>query len=299
MAASDSHDTNVLPSDAETLRRIGEQIKADLAARSDPDGAATAVAAAPQASAGSPASASGAADDGAELRAHLARLAHELRTPLAAVVTMADVMRGEHFGPLGADRYREYAVSIHDTARHMLAVVESMLDRNRLEAEPPLTFADLDLAEIVRALLTSMAPVAHAAGIALRSDLAANTPHVVADARAVRQILLNLVGNALKFTRRGGTIEVRTVMTGDGALRLQVTDDGVGMAADEVARAIRRTAPAAGAAPPSSPGAGLGLGLPISHALAAANGGHIEIESDPGRGTSVALVLPSDRLVPV
>lgn len=210
-------------------------------------------------------------------------LAHELRTPLSAVIAYAEVLKSEHFGPLANPRYQAYARDIYESARHALGVVDSMLRGDRARAAvPPLAFADLDPARVVESCLTVARPLAQQAGLALGAECAPGLPRIVADEVSLRQMLLNLLANAIKFTRPGDRVTVAAACDADGPLTISVADTGPG---------IDTTAKAASA--------GLGLGLPLTRALAAANGATLAIESTPGRGTRVTISFGKDRLVPV
>src|SRR5262245_15303581 len=200
-------------------------------------------------------------------------LAHELRTPLSAIIAYAEVLKNEHFGPLPNPRYRNYARDIYDSARHALGVVDSMLrgDRTR-SALPSLAFADIDPAGVVERCLTVARPLAERAGVALGVELAPNLPRVIADELSLRQMLLNLLANAIKFARAGDRVSVAVAYDVDGPLTICVADTGPGI----------------GDAPQTE-ATGLGLGLPLTRALAAANGAALAIESAPGRGTRVTI----------
>ncbi len=179
-----------------------------------------------------------------------------------------------------------------------------MLDRQRPQSDPLLTFVDLDVAELVKATIAATAPLATASGLTLEGAYGTRLPHVIADARCVRQILLNLIGNALKFTPRGGSVGITVTHADDGLLRVTVQDTGPGMPEDAIARAVAAGASAAEQLRNPDPiahrrGGGLGLGLPICHALAAANGARLEISSAGGAGTRADLVFPADRVVPI
>ncbi len=210
-------------------------------------------------------------------------LAHELRTPLSAVIAYAEILKNEHFGPLANPRYRSYAGDIYDSARHALGVVDSMLrgDRTR-SALPSLAFADVDPACVVESCLTVARPLAERAGLALGVELGSRLPRIVADELSLRQMLLNLLANAIKFARTGDRVTVAVAYDADGPLTISVADTGPGMT----------DAPKADAT-------GLGLGLPLTRALAAANGAALAIESAPGRGTRVTISFAKDRVVPV
>lgn len=225
-----------------------------------------------------------------------ARLAHELRTPLSAVIAYAEVLKDEHFGPLANPRYRDYARTIYDSARHALSVVDGMLAGAAGRAGlPELAFRDLDPAELIENCLAVVGPLAQRAGLDLVADLGEGTPRIVADEVSVKQMLLNLITNAIKFGRRGDRVTVRAACGSDGSLTIDVADTGPGMrapfaAGEELGREGSRR---------GGQDAGLGIGLPLTRALAKANGAELTVESAPGRGTRVSIAFAKDRVVPV
>ena len=212
-----------------------------------------------------------------------ARLAHELRTPLSAVIAYAEILKNEHFGPLANPRYKEYACDIFESARHALGVIDSMLQGERARSDlPALAFVDLDPADVVDRCMTVARPLAARAGLALDAELPERLPRVIADELSLRQMLLNLLSNAIKFAHTGDKVAIAVDYDCGGPLRISVSDTGPGMC-----EAPKREA------------AGLGLGLPLTRALAAANGASVAIESAPGRGTRVTIAFAKDRVVPV
>jgi len=220
------------------------------------------------------------------------RLAHELRTPLSAVIAYAEVLKDEHFGPLDNPRYREYAGNIYASARHALSVVDSMLASNLAHAGlPELAFRDLDPAGVIENCLAVAGPLADRAGLELVADLGPGTPRVVADEVSLKQMLLNLITNAIKFGRPGDRVTVGAAYGSDGALRINVADTGPGIASPARGEA--------GQGRKSGQDAGLGIGLPLTRALAEANGAELIVDSAPGRGTRVTIAFGKDRVVPV
>ena len=218
-----------------------------------------------------------------------ARLAHELRTPLSAVIAYAEILKDEHFGPLANERYRTYAANIYDSARHALGVADGMLrDAPKPCGVPQLTFADVDPARIVEQCLTVARPLAARAGLELTAELPQHLPRIVVDELSLRQMLLNLLTNAIKFARRGDRVTVAVCYDGAGALRISVSDTGPGMEA---------AAACADAAPARMPKRGIGLGLPLTKTLAEANGAVLAIESTVGRGTCATISFGKDRVV--
>lgn len=217
-----------------------------------------------------------------------AKLAHELRTPLAAIAAYAEVVAQEHFGPLGDDRYRDYARIIQDSARHALGVVEGMLaSAAQATARGPreLRFTDVDPARIAESCLTVIAPAAHQAGLSLELDCPPGLPRIIADEVSVRQMLLNLLTNAVKFARQGDRVRLAVTQAADGALTFAVEDTGPGLAASRETETPRVAL-------------GLGVGLPLTRELAEANGAALDIESEPGCGTRARISFSPARVVP-
>jgi signal transduction histidine kinase len=231
----------------------------------------------------------------------IARLAHELRTPLAAIAALAEIMRDERLGALADARYRGYAGDIHDSALHALGVLSSFLEPADARGKVlPMVFAEIDVAEVAAGSVSALAPLARRAGVRLVLDAEPRLPHLVADRRSLKQILLNLIANAVRFTPPRGRVRVGTRYHCGGAVSLEVADTGDGMSAAELRRVLAAGA-ASGAAAASrrNGGAGSGFGLPLVRALAAANGGSLEIESARGQGTRAIVRFAHDRVVPV
>jgi two-component system, cell cycle sensor histidine kinase PleC len=226
----------------------------------------------------------------------LARLAHEVRTPLSAAIAYAEVLKEEHFGPLADGRYREYARNIYESARHALSVIDGMLARDADGAGlPELAFRDLDPAGVIGDCLAVARPLAERAGLDLIAHFAPQTPRVIADEVSLKQMLLNLITNAIKFARPGDRVTLGAAYGADGCLRIEVADTGPGMAAPTLSeRAACAPEDQAG-----RPDAGLGIGLPLTRALAEANGAALIVDSAPGRGTRVTIAFGKDRVVPV
>jgi two-component sensor histidine kinase len=306
--ALESHDPDAAKL-REIARRIREGQKAlapprelppdeDIVAvqASAPDGSATA-GGAPGSEASEPSSAPEASDSiGPRPAPPLApSLAHELRTPLAAIIAAAEIMKDERLGPVGNTRYRGYAADIHDGARHALSVIERMLGALDGAAErPALEFADIDLNALAQSAASQVMPLAERAGLTLTTELAPHLPSLVADATSMKQILFNLLTNALKFTASGGRIKVVTCTLPDGSIAIEVRDTGPGMSKREIARSLDAVNP-----PCAGPQPAGGLGLPLARALAEANGARLSIESALGRGTAARVTFARNRLIAV
>ena len=224
----------------------------------------------------------------------LARMSHEVRTPLGAMIGFAELMLEERFGPIQNPRYREYVRDIHESGQYVISLVNDLLDLARIEAgKMELSFASVDLNAVLNSCVTLMQPQANKAHIVLRSSLEAKLPPVVADERSMRQITLNVLGNALKFTDAGGQVILSSTRTPAGEVVIRVRDTGIGMSEQEVVEALkpfRRLAH--GRKTP-----GTGLGLPLTAALVEANRGALRISSTPGEGTLVDIVLPPSRVL--
>jgi two-component system, cell cycle sensor histidine kinase PleC len=228
-----------------------------------------------------------------------AKVAHELRTPLSAVISLAEVLRQERFGPLANPRYRGYVEDIYESARHALNVVDGLLANVRQgTGMPKLAFAELDATEIVEICLAVVRPLAEKANMNLSADLAPRLPHLVADPVSLKQMLLNLLSNAIKFGRLGDRISVITAYETDGPLRITVVDTGPGMTTNKIAFALEGHDGHRKYNRKNVNGS-LGLGLPLTKALAEANGACLTIDSQLGQGTRATLTFARDRVVPI
>ena len=223
----------------------------------------------------------------------LAKVSHEVRTPLNSIIGFAELMLQERFGPIGSRRYKGYVEDIHQSGLYALSLLNDLLDISKIEAGKfELNFTAVDVAEVVEDCAASLQPLAKRARILLRTSLAPDLPTVVADPRRLKQCLLNLLTNAIKFTDEGGQVIVSGSMV-DGELRLRVRDNGVGMSKDEIAVAMQPfhqldTAP--------RKQTGTGLGLPVTKALVDANRARLVLTSEPGVGTSADVIFPAERL---
>jgi signal transduction histidine kinase len=233
------------------------------------------------------------ADAAASRLDFLAKVSHEVRTPLNSIIGFAELMLQERFGPIGNRRYKGYVEDIHQSGLYALSLLNDLLDISKIEAGKfELNFTAVDVGEIVEDCAASLQPLAKRARILLRTSLAPDLPTVVADPRRLKQVLLNLLTNAIKFTNEGGQVIVSGSMV-DGELRLRVRDNGIGMTKDEIAFAMQPfhqldTAP--------RKQTGTGLGLPVTKALVDANRARLALTSEPGVGTSADVIFPAERL---
>lgn len=226
----------------------------------------------------------------------LATMSHELRTPLNAIMGFSEVMKAEILGPMQNPVYREYAGNIHDSGRHLLNLINEILDLSRIEAgryelhEEPLRLADV--AEDCHRLLKLRA---ESKGLSISEEFNADLPQVWADQRAIRQICLNLMSNALKFTPKGGRITVTIAMTEDGGQRLSVRDTGPGIPKEEIPKVMQ--AFGQGSLAHQTAEGGTGLGLPIVKKLIELHGGRFELHSELRKGTEGIIFLPRERIL--
>jgi PAS domain S-box-containing protein len=220
----------------------------------------------------------------------LARISHEVRTPLHAILGFAEVMMEERFGPIGNDRYKDYVRDIHASARHVMSLANDLLDLAKIEAgKLELEFAPVDVNRIVRECVSLMQPQAAHERIIMRMSLLDRLPAVMADERALRQILLNLLSNAVKFNEPGGQVIISTALDEAGTAVVRVRDTGVGMNENEIAAALEPFRQVGDAAQRAG---GAGLGLPLTKALAEANHADFSIKSRKQQGTLVEVAFP-------
>ena len=223
----------------------------------------------------------------------LANMSHELRTPLNAINGFSEIMIGEMYGPLGDPRYKGYAQDILSSGQHLLALINDILDMSKIEAgKMYLRFEPLALGEVAEDALRLVRNRAEAAGLALRLDFG-DLPEVEADYRALKQVLLNLLSNALKFTPRGGVITVRAELRDDPLgqrVRISVQDTGIGIPPEDLARLARPFEQIEGQHTKTQQGTGLGLAL--TKALVEMHGGLLDLRSAPGQGTVASFAVP-------
>lgn len=221
----------------------------------------------------------------------LAKLAHELKTPLSAIAAASEIMKEGRFGDIGNERYAGYIADIHASARHALDLVERMLHRGGEGVSPKtadMQWEDIALDAFAGACLSTVRPLAAAKSLSIRESHAGPPVRITADATTLKQIVLNLIANAIKFTPPGGTISVSTMVNGSGCAALVVEDTGPGMSEDAIAEALQ---PVPSEVPQMREGGGLGLGLPMTRALAEALGATLSIDCPPSGGTRATVTF--------
>ncbi len=226
----------------------------------------------------------------------LAKISHEIRTPLNAIIGFSEVMMDERFGSIGNERYRQYLKDIHASGGHLISLLNDLLDLSKIEAgKLELTFVSVNLNDLVQQCVAMLQEQANRERVIIRTSLPAGLPQIVADARSVRQIALNVLSNSIKFTGAGGQVIVSTALTDANEVVLRVRDTGHGMSEKELQTALEpfrqlATSPRWGAS-------GTGLGLPITKALAEANHARFQITSRVADGTLVEVAFPATRVL--
>ncbi len=226
----------------------------------------------------------------------LANMSHELRTPLNAIIGFAEVMEAEIMGPIGRDCYRGYVRDIKNSGTHLLGIISDILDLSKIEAgRATLQESTFELPRVIRTCLKLIDERARLASVQIRSDVAADLPLILADERKLKQILINLLSNAVKFTPAGGHVTIGAYSRGGEGIVLTVTDTGIGIAASDIPKALTPFIQVDNSL--SRRFEGTGLGLPLVDSLTRLHGGTLTIESELGKGTTVTVSLPANRVV--
>ncbi len=226
----------------------------------------------------------------------LANMSHELRTPLNAIIGFSDVIKDERLGPVGSTTYREYADDINQSGQHLLALINDILDLSKIESgTDELHEENIDIPEIANAIMKLVMGLAQTGNVKLVLDVSDDISNLYADERMVKQILLNLLSNAIKFTPDGGKVTLKIWSHADSGYVFQVIDTGIGIAFEDIPKAL---------APFQQIDSGLnrrhegtGLGLPLTKSLVEMHGGYLDLQSEVGVGTTVTVRFPAERIV--
>lgn len=225
----------------------------------------------------------------------LANMSHELRTPLNAILGFSDLMRKEIFGPLGAHQYKEYVTHVSDSGALLLGLINDVLDLAKIEAgRTSIRPVELSIPELAQQALKMFEVRAADRQVTLKTELDQNLPLLLADERGMHQVLLNLVSNAIKFTRPGGAVTLFAKRKPNGELDLGVRDTGVGIDPADIDAVF--AAFGQGRHDIANPEKGTGLGLPITRGLIEAHGGKVSLQSELGKGTTVTCHFPRERI---
>lgn len=226
----------------------------------------------------------------------LATVSHELRTPLNAIIGFSELMTAETFGPLGSPSYKEYSGDIHQSAQHLLELINDILDVSKIEAgRTELEEDTIDPAAIAKAALRLVTDRAQHNSVSLNLALPLGLPLLHGDARAIKQILLNLMSNAVKFTPEGGRVTVTAEIDDRGDYVIVVEDSGIGMTPEEIEVALTPFGQVDSRLARRFPGTG--LGLPLASGLTRLHGGTLTVDSRPNEGTRMEVRLPAERVL--
>jgi signal transduction histidine kinase len=228
--------------------------------------------------------------------AFLANMSHELRTPLNAIMGFSEVMKDQHLGPMDNDRYLGYAGDIHSSGRYLLGIINDILDLSKIEAGK-MTVENAEEFPLRQALEGSLAicvPLAEKFGVRIESRLPPDTVRLTAVERMIRQIMINLMGNAIKFTPAGGVVQISGAAGACGGYAVTVQDSGIGMSEQEIVQALTPFGQIENKL--TATHNGTGLGLPLAKAMLELHDGRLEISSLPGSGTRIVLHFPASRI---
>jgi PAS domain S-box-containing protein len=226
----------------------------------------------------------------------LANMSHELRTPLNAVIGFSEIMESELLGPLGSTQYKSYAADIHESAQHLLTLINDILDVAKIEAGAhELRDEVVDPFDVISAVERLVAERAKRADLNLTVDLPVQLPRLRADERKLKQVLLNLMSNAIKFTPAHGHVALSARLDRDGSFVFEVSDSGIGIAAEDIPRAFAPFEQVDSRL--SRQFEGTGLGLPLSDGFVKLHGGRLDLDSRPGIGTKAVVRLPAERVL--
>lgn len=228
----------------------------------------------------------------------LANMSHELRTPLNAIIGFSEMILKETFGPMGHDKYKEYLSDVHNSARHLLEIINEVLDMSKIEAgRIELDEDEVDIGDLIKSVTRMMASRAFGSNVQLKTEVQESLPYLYADQRLVRQVLINLVTNAVKFSPSGGNVTISAHMLEDGRTQIVIADEGIGIPKDKIKQAMEPFGQVSEQAE-STQFHGTGLGLPLAKSMVEIHDGTLRLESDVGRGTTVFVVFPAYRMIP-
>ncbi len=237
-----------------------------------------------------------AADSGNRAKSSfLANMSHELRTPLNAVIGFSELITQEIFGPLGDKRYGEYATDILNSGKHLLDIINDILDLSKVEAgQMTLRESLVEIGELVDACGRLVGERARNGNVSLRLDVPSGLPPLLADSVRLKQVVLNLASNAIKFTPAGGTVTISSRLDGAGDVLLLVADTGIGMRQEDIPIALAPFGQIDSTL--ARRHEGTGLGLPLCRTLVELHGGSLTLASRPGEGTTATVRLPAERV---
>ncbi|MFZ5502516.1 MAG: sensor histidine kinase [Pseudomonadota bacterium] len=226
----------------------------------------------------------------------LGNMSHELRTPLNAIIGFSEMIQSEVFGPAGSPKYIEYADDIKQSGMYLLQLINELLDVSRIEAgHLTLSLENLDLTYTLRTCFHMLETKAKERQVILSGDIIENLPLMRGDQIRIKQVFVNLIDNAIKFTPPEGSVRVSASVLPDGAVMIIVADTGIGIAPGDLMKVCEIYGQANNSLTRADEGAG--LGLPLAKALCERHGGTLEIASEVGRGTTITVIFPASVMV--
>ncbi|MCH8036070.1 MAG: PAS-domain containing protein [Proteobacteria bacterium] len=226
----------------------------------------------------------------------LATMSHELRTPLNAIIGFSEIIGTETFGPIGNVKYRDYARDIHESGQHLLDLINDILDISKVESGMEELYEEnVDISVVADSVLRLVRQRAQKHGVKLELELSDESPALRVDVRKLKQILVNLLSNAIKFTKAGGTVTLKGWGRIESGYVFQVIDTGIGIAPEDIPKALSQFGQVDNAL--NRQHEGTGLGLPLTKSLVELHGGSMDLQSDVGVGTTVTVRFPADRIV--
>ena len=227
----------------------------------------------------------------------LANMSHELRTPLNAIIGFSEMMIAETFGALGHEKYKEYLTDVHSSAEHLLGIINEVLDMSKIEAgRIELDEDKIDMKELIESVTRMLDSRAFGNDIVLESDMDEKPMIMFVDPRLIRQVFINIIGNALKFSKTGDAVHVIATITDEDELIVKVIDQGKGIPEDKIDQALEPFGQIS-ESDEAEPKQGTGLGLPLAKAMMQLHGGSLDIISKEGEGTTVVLAFPHNRMI--
>ncbi len=226
----------------------------------------------------------------------LAAMSHELRTPLNAILGFSEIIKNETLGPAGSLKYREYAGDIHESGQHLLDLINDILDLSKTESGTDELHEDkIEIPETIRSTLKLVGHRAEQGGVRVELEFPDQLPALRADERKLKQILVNLLSNAVKFTDAGGVVTLKAWCRMDSGYVFQIADTGIGIAPEDIPKALSRFGQVD--ADLNRQYEGTGLGLPLTKALVEQHGGVLDLQSEVNVGTTVTVRFPAERIV--
>ncbi len=226
----------------------------------------------------------------------LANMSHELRTPLNAIIGFSEIIKDERLGPVGSAKYRDYADDISESGQHLLALINDILDLSKIESgTDELHEENIEISETANAIMKLVMGIARTGNVELELDVSDDIPMLRADEHKVKQILLNLLSNAIKFTPGGGKVTLKIWSRAESGYVFQVIDTGIGIAFEDIPKALARFQQIDSGLDRKHEGTG--LGLPLTKSLVEMHGGSLDLQSQIGVGTTVTVRFPAERIV--